>query len=119
MARILVIDDDEVVRSTIRKMLQMAGYEIEEAFDGEEGVKLYNQDPTDVVITDIMMPEKSGFETIQEIRSNFPDAKIIAITGGGLHLLPVAHDLGALRIFEKPFHIKELLETVKELLEEQ
>lgn len=105
----------------LRKMIERNGYEVIEASDGKEGIKLYRKNPTDLIITDLIMPEKDGIETIQELKKDFPDIKIIAISGGGrlgpqdyLHL---AKMLGAQRTLTKPIEFPELLKTIKELLE--
>ncbi len=119
--RILVIDDDAQVRGILRRLLEGAGYAVVDAPDGQEGVQLYRQQPADLVITDIFMPEKDGLEVIQELTQGFPDVRIIAISGGGqtgkLDLLPHAEAFGALRTFQKPLDLKELLNAVKTLLE--
>ena len=118
MARILIIDDEEVVRMAIRKMLELAGYEVVEAPDGEQGVQLYRQAPADLVITDIQMPRKNGLEVIQELRHDFPKVKIITITGQESEALSIANQLDVRHIFTKPFRMHELLKAVEELLEE-
>ena len=118
MSRILIIDDEEVVRMAIRKMLELAGYEIAEAADGEEGLRLYRQAPADLIITDIQMPRKDGAKVIQELRHDFPEVKIIAMTGHGSEALSAAKQLGASRTFTKSFHMHELLKAVEELIEE-
>jgi CheY-like chemotaxis protein len=103
--------------------LEGAGYEVAEAPDGTQGIRLYRQQPCDLVITDIIMPEKEGLETIRELRRDFPDVKILAISGGGRirpdEYLPLAKKFGAHRTLAKPFEQKELLEAVQELLEER
>jgi len=121
MPNILIIDDDNQFRTMLRKMVERNGYEVIEASDGKEGIKLYRKNPTDLIITDLIMPEKDGIETIQELRKDFPDVKIIAISGGGrlgphdyLHL---AKMLGAQRTLTKPIELPELLRNIKELLE--
>jgi len=120
MARILIIDDEEQFRQMLRQMLEHAGYEVIEAADGEQGEQLYRQQPTDLIITDIFMPEKEGIETIIEMKHEFPDVKIIAMSGGGrnngLRYLKHAEHLGADRIFEKPFGRQELLSAIAEIL---
>ena len=118
MARILVIDDEDIVRKMLRELLEREGHEVFEAPDGKVGIETYKQQPADLIITDIMMPEKDGFQTIRELKAVQPDVKIIALTGFGLHTLPVAYDLGADRVFEKPFIQKEFLQVIRELLEE-
>ena len=118
---ILIIDDDHQFRTMLRQMIEKDGYEVIEASDGKEGIKLYRKNPTDLIITDLIMPEKDGIETIQELKKDFPDIKIIAISGGGrlgprdyLHL---AKMFGAQRTLTKPIDLPELLKSIKELLE--
>jgi CheY-like chemotaxis protein len=122
MPRILVIDDDDQVRAVIRLALERAGYDVEEACDGEAAIKRYRADPADLIITDIVMPGKEGLETIMELRKDFPDVKIIAISGGGRlnpqSYLDLARKLGAFRSFSKPVARRDLLEAVSELLGE-
>ena len=122
MSNILVIEDDEQVRSMLRVTLELVGYEVEDAPDGKEGLRIFHQKPFDLIITDIVMPEKDGMETIIEMRRKLPDVKIIAISGGGYiipdYYLDSAKFFGAMRTFTKPFEQKELLETVRELLQE-
>jgi CheY-like chemotaxis protein len=83
MARILVIEDETDIRGVYRRLLEQAEHEVIEARDGDLGVKLHRKNPTDLIITDIIMPEKDGIETITEIRRDFPRVKIIAISGEG------------------------------------
>ena len=123
MARILLIDDDDQFRTLLRKMLEKAGYDdIEEANDGRIGVKLFRQRPFDLVITDIIMPDKEGIETIIELTDDYPQIKIIAMSGGGRigpqDYLETAKRLGASRTLAKPFNYSELIDTVHELLSE-
>ncbi|MEW6262107.1 MAG: response regulator [Thermodesulfobacteriota bacterium] len=120
MTRILVIEDDENTRDVLRQMLNRSGYEVVEARDGKEGLKLYRMEPADLVITDILMPEKEGIQTIMELRREFPWVKIIAISGGGVvgpeTYLTMARELGADRTLSKPFTLTALVALVKELL---
>ena len=122
MARILIIDDEDELRSMLRQMLEQAGHEVTEAVNGAEGIKLYEQDPPDLIITDIIMPEKEGVETIIALRRADPDLPIIAISGGGrleaTDFLPMAGKLGARRTLSKPFRRDQLLEAVGECLAE-
>ncbi len=118
MARILVMEDEDQLRTMLQEMLRRVGHEVVTAPDGRAGIALYSRDPVDVVITDIMMPNQDGFEAIQELCFNSPSVKIIAITGWGLHLLPVAYDLGAFRVLEKPFKKEDILKAVEEAMEE-
>ena len=123
MAKILIIDDDNQFRVMLRIMLENAGYkDIEEAENGHTGMKLIRNGNFDLVITDIIMPDKEGIETIMEIRKDFPAIKIIAMSGGGKisadSYLVMAGHLGAGRTLTKPFQYSELVEAVRELLNE-
>ncbi len=124
MPRIIVADDDEQTRTLLRMILEEAGYEVETARDGCEAVKLYRENPADLLITDIVMPEKDGVEPITELRRDFPEIKVIATSGGGRlgssqHYLRTAKGIGADGIVTKPIHSAVLLETVKRLVEEE
>lgn len=79
---VLVIDDEDLVRDMLRRALESAGIEVVVAADGREGLKAYLANPTDVVVTDILMPEKEGIETIIELKREHPNVKIVAISGG-------------------------------------
>lgn len=120
-ATILVIDDEPQLRGMVKQMLEQEGYAVVEAHNGDEGLRVFRQSPADVVITDIVMPEKEGIETIRELRRDFPGVKIIAMSGGGRldsgEYLHFALKLGAARILRKPFRRQELLETVRAVLE--
>jgi CheY-like chemotaxis protein len=120
MRRILVIDDDEQFRDLVRQVLGREGYEVVEARNGREGMDLYRATPTDLVISDILMPEQEGLQTIRELRREFPEAKIIAVSGGGLrgtmNFLKAARLLGAERTLWKPFDLDELRQAVREVL---
>ncbi len=121
MASILVIDDEEEVRDIIKQILEHAGYTVYTAGDGNQGIKTYRENPTDIVITDIIMPDKEGIETIIELKTEFPEVKIIAISGGGrvgpMDYLKMSQKLGAVKSFTKPFQRQELLDAVSELLD--
>jgi CheY-like chemotaxis protein len=121
MARILVIDDDDNVRLSVKLALEDAEHEVDEAADGAVGMNRLRSRPADLVITDIFMPEKEGLETIDELKRDFPQIKIIAISGGGSmdpqEYLQIAQKLGADRSLLKPFDIDLLVKTVDELLE--
>jgi CheY-like chemotaxis protein len=120
MKRILVIDDEEQVLNALGFTLASEGYGVVKAFNGKEGMKLYRRDPVDLIITDLIMPEKEGIETIRELTAEFPNIKIIAMSGGGLigpdHYLHMAKVFGAQRILTKPVGRDELVKAVKELL---
>ncbi len=120
MPRILVIDDEPSIRDIFRRMLERAGYNVQAAADGREGVRLFRQQGADLVITDIVMPEQEGLETIRELRRDFPDVKIIVVSGGGglgdpSSYLYIAKKLGALYSFRKPISYVKLLAAVREL----
>jgi YesN/AraC family two-component response regulator len=120
MASILIIEDDDQLRAMLREMLGRTGYEVTEARNGNEGIKLYRENPTDLVITDIIMPEKEGVETIIELKRDFPDVNIIAISGGGRipaeEYLRMVKKLGAKHTLVKPFVREKLLEAVEDLI---
>ena len=120
MPRILVIEDEPLVRDTIKKRLKIEGFEVTTADDGQKGVKSFRENPADLVITDIIMPEKEGIECIKELKRDFPDVKIIAISGGGrigpFDYLDLAMKFGALRTFKKPFDWPDMLNAIRELL---
>ena len=120
MVRILIIDDEDQPRRMLQQVLTRAGYEVIEARNGNEGLQYFRARPTDLIITDILMPEKEGLETIIDIRREFPAAKIIAISGGGrtgnLNFLEVAKRLGAQHTLQKPFELQEMLGAVRDLL---
>jgi CheY-like chemotaxis protein len=122
VARILIIDDEDQTRRMLQQVLTRAGYEVVEACNGNEGLQRFRDRPTDLVITDILMPEKEGLETIIDIRREFPAVKIIAISGGGragnLHFLDMAKRLGAQHILQKPFELQEMLTAVSDLLQQ-
>lgn len=118
--RILVIDDDEQIRTLLRQVMEWAGHEVFEAANGREGMVKQSRVQADLVITDLIMPEQEGLETITLLKKEYPQVKIIAISGGGRigpdAYLPAAQELGADRAFTKPFDVRELAATVKELL---
>ncbi|MBF0549975.1 MAG: response regulator [Deltaproteobacteria bacterium] len=120
MAHILIVDDDTQVRDMLRQMLEREGHQVSEAADGGKAIKCYREFPADLVITDILMPEKDGLETILGLKREFSDVKIIALSGGGQvapkNYLLMAQKLGAQRILTKPVERKEMLGAVRELL---
>ena len=120
MALILVIDDEEGMRALLRGLLEKEGHKVLEAPDGMAGIRLYQENRPDLVITDIFMPEKEGTQTILELRKNNPNVKIIAISGGELaariDVLGTAKIFGALRVLTKPFRLEDMRQAVKELL---
>ena len=83
MSRILIVDDDESLNKMLCRVLDRAGYKTTGALNGVEAVRFYRQEPFDLIVTDIFMPEQEGIATILELRRDFPDIKIIAMSGGG------------------------------------
>src|ERR1700674_4797654 len=120
MTKILVIDDDVIVRKTITRLLEDGGYKVMSAEDGLRGMAMFRSEQPDLVITDIIMPEQEGIQTITEMRNAKPDAKIIAISGSGrfgdADFLKMAQSLGAMDIVSKPFDADELLTIVENCL---
>ncbi len=120
IVKILVIDDDDQIRGMLKELLELEGFEVLEAKNGEEGVKLFFENPVHLIITDIIMPIKDGIETILDIKEAYPDAKIIAVSGGGWYGTAIEFDmaqkLGA-RTLKKPFQKKEILNMIEELLQ--
>ncbi len=119
--RILLIDDDDQFRLGLCRLLEVEGFEVVGARDGREGVRCYREAPADVVITDLLMPVQEGVETIQELKQEFPNVKIIAISGGGqggkLDFLHVAERLGAQRTLRKPFSRDDLVLVIQEVFQ--
>jgi CheY-like chemotaxis protein len=119
MARILVIEDDVQLQKMLHQMLTHEGYDVQVASNGVEGIRCYRKTPADLVITDIIMPEKTGFETISELKESYPEVKIIAMSGGsrsGVKLLNMAETIGAQRTLNKPFTRTQLIATIIEVL---
>jgi CheY-like chemotaxis protein len=120
MASILIIDDEPQIRSMLRLMLERVGYEITEAPDGIEGIRRYRENPADLIITDLIMPNKDGIGMIIDLKKEFPKVKIIAMSGGGVNrpegYLDGAKKLGATRTLTKPIDRDEMLKAVKETL---
>lgn len=125
MATVLIVDDEEKIREVLKKVLGNTGYEVIEATNGEEALKICaeKKDAIDVVVVDIIYPEKGGPDAIMDLRRDFPDVKIIAVTGGGIYGTANPHDMatgiGADRAIGKPFVLDEFLEAVEELTSEQ
>jgi CheY-like chemotaxis protein len=127
MARILVIDDDDLVRRTVETMLRMADHEVALAVDGADGLRQFQQRPFDLVIADIFMPNKEGLETVRDLRRITPHTPIITMTGsfpgahrsgelGNVDYLRIAGAFGATRTINKPFSHRDLLALVDECL---
>ena len=118
MARILVIDDEPDIRASLEGILKPAGHEVILAADGREGVRQHCTSPADLVITDLLMPNQEGLETIHEFRTRFPEIAIIAMSGmaAGVTMLSVAQKFGAVGVLNKPFSGDELVAAVAKAL---
>ena len=120
MPRILVIDDESLVRSTVVMILTREGFSVEEASDGAAGIAMCHKHLPDVVITDIFMPNRDGIEVVMELKRSCPRTKIIAMTGGGqtrmMEIASPAKLLGADHILHKPFERDSLLAAVNAVL---
>ena len=118
--RILVADDDAEVRAAMSQILQDEGYEISTACDGRELLRAYRERPADLVLCDLFMPRKDGLQVIGELLKEFPEAKIIAMSGGGysgvLNVLQMARHLGAKEVMAKPFRRTALLAAIRQVL---
>ncbi len=121
MARILIVDDDISIRVLLREILTEAGHKVEEASDGRAGLRAYRKMTPDLVITDILMPEKDGVELIMELKELAAAVRIVAMSGGGRGLdavfnLRMAKDFGATCQLVKPFNRQQVLDAVNEAL---
>src|SRR6185503_5182129 len=121
MARFLIVDDDEDLGSVVEMILQLDGHETVVLKRSQEAVAAQRARPADVLITDIFMPDQDGLETIQQFRREFPQVKIIAMSGGGDTLRNVsylfsAREMGAVQVLRKPFEKEALLNVVQQVL---
>ena len=121
MADILIIDDEPGVLRVLRKILEGEGHSVTEAPDGEVALRHFEGKPADLVITDIFMPGMDGIEFLVHVRKTFPDARVLAMSGGGLlsrdQALSDASLLGADQILQKPFSKEEVMEAVTRTLD--
>ena len=119
--RVLVIEDDEHFRNLTVRWLESYGIEAEGASHGARGLAVQRQRPADVIVTDIYMPEKEGMETIRDLHREFPETKIVAMSGrhpkAKYDVLKGARQVGAARTFKKPFKFEELVAAVRDLAE--
>ena len=120
MKKVLIIDDDHDFRRMLCSKLKKSGYEVEEAEDGVKGINKFIETPVNLVVTDIIMPEKEGMETILELKKIDPSVKIIVVSGGGRSVpqdyLNIAEYFGAIKSFRKPFNLNEFVNTVDNLI---
>jgi CheY-like chemotaxis protein len=120
--RILVIEDDDRIRALVRQMLEKNGYATVEAVNGLDGMDALSRGGIALVVTDLIMPQQSGTETIRQIRQSYPLLPIIAMSGWSSKDFAPLEDavaLGANRVLEKPFRPDELIAKIRELLGDQ
>jgi CheY-like chemotaxis protein len=123
MNDVLIADDSAGFRQSLKLALEAAGYRVRVAAHGGEAIALQNERPADILITDIFMPESDGFEAIDQFRRDFPDTKIVAMSGDAQHArreyLSVAALVGVDATLKKPFKTEELLRTLRSLAAER
>lgn len=123
MEKILIIDDEPLLRRTLYDMLSREGYAVQEAPDGRAGLQQWRNHPADLVLIDIFMPVKDGIEVVREMKRLAPQTKLVVMTGGGEHqfmdMAPAAVILGADRWIQKPFSRQDLLALIRPLLQER
>lgn len=123
MTSVLIVDDEPSICNLIRRLLEKEGYTTRLSSNGKEAVKEYTSNPPDLVITDIVMPDKEGLETIMELKRIDPEVKIIAISGGGslgpIDYLNLAKKLGSKEVLEKPIDRNELLHKINAVLSDK
>ena len=119
MKTILVLDDNEDIRRLLTLMLSVEGYNVHDASEAEIAFEIIRNTNIDLIITDLIMPDKDGLEVVIELRRDFPEIKIIAVSAGGRigasTYLDMAEKLGAHRVFNKPFNQTEIVKAVREL----
>lgn len=117
MKHILLVEDDEALRTLLTRVLRRAGYEVSEAHNGNEAERILLQESIDLVVSDMLMPGKDGIELLMDVRKNRPDLKIVAMSGGGYTgtgtYLSLAKALGATRTLNKPFEGHELIALIE------
>ncbi len=113
---VLVVEDDQILRNLIVRSLKAAQYQVSEAADGQKAIKALEAAPVSIVVTDIIMPDQEGVETIIEIRRRWPDIKIVAMSGGGridpTMILGLAQTFGADALLKKPFKPQDLIDVL-------
>lgn len=121
MPHILVIDDDEIFRSTLDRLLQQEGYFVRSAPNGQVGLELHSERPADLILVDLFMPNKAGLETIIDLKRTSPNTPIIAMSGGVLNTEPhswlgMAKQLGAIHTLAKPIDCEQMLNCIEQTL---
>jgi DNA-binding response OmpR family regulator len=122
MANVLLIDDDEMLRTVLAIAMEQAGHKVLQADDGQKGVELSRTASVDIVVTDLIMPVQEGVETIMTLRRERPRLPIIAISGGVSNsklYLDIAGKIGAKRMLPKPFAPRQLVALIEEILSEE
>jgi DNA-binding response OmpR family regulator len=121
MRNILLVEDEVQIRAALKTALEDEGYKVEEAKDGNQAIKSFKNCLPDLVITDLVMPDKEGLQTIREMRALSPEIKIIAMSGGGRNdsktYLKMAQSFGAAYVLDKPFSITDFLDIVNKMLD--
>ncbi len=121
MKKILVVDDDDLIRDLIYEILEPNGFQVILADNGNKALAILDSEEVDLIITDIIMPDKEGIETIIDIKKKLPKAKIIAMSGGGQldanSYLNIAKRLGVKATISKPFDPAKLLQTIQQVLD--
>ena len=121
MKKVLLVDDDDSIRKTLRKALEFGGYDVVTAENGIDAIEVLEGDPVDLIITDIFMPDMDGIQFALKLRKLSAGIPFIAMSGGGVYenmsMLEIAGNLGAAATLEKPFDLREFLDLVKEVLE--
>jgi len=121
MKSILLVEDDDQFRTMLKEVLTRANYQVQEASDGKEGIKLFESHTPDLVLTDLVMPDQEGLGMILELKKLCSEAKIIAMSGGSIggsaNTLKMAKLFGATRVLRKPFSHQEILEAVSQVLQ--
>ena len=119
--KVLIVDDEKDIRAILRMWCEEEGFDVLEAENGKEGVKIQREQKADLLICDLIMPVQEGIETISLFKREYPEVGIIAISGGGKigpdSYLEVAKQLGAWKAFRKPLDISILMEAIHEWAE--
>ena len=117
--RILIVDDDAAVRKVLQSILESAGHQVEAATNGREAVSRIALGGIDLIITDLVMPEQEGIETIKQLRAEYPSVKVIAISGAfGGDYLQIANFMGAHGTLAKPVRVDTVLTAVETVFAE-
>ena len=119
LTRVLVVDDDPGIRNFLRMLLELEGYEVALAANGLDALEEQRKNPAAIILTDLFMPDVEGMETIVKLREEFPQARIIVMSGGGAYrgadYLSLARELGAARALKKPFAPQDLIDAMREV----